>query len=64
MEHKGYARLPEVLAFTGVKKTTIYDWVNRGKFPKPVPLGDRSVGWKRSDLDIWAVERDQLRLAS
>jgi prophage regulatory protein len=38
-------RLPEVEAVTGKKRSQIYDDILDGRFPAPVPLGERAVGW-------------------
>lgn len=38
-------RRPDVEARTGLSRSTIYDWMKRGEFPKPVALGAwRSAG--------------------
>jgi prophage regulatory protein len=46
----------------GLSKTALYDKIQKGKFPKPVKLGPKSVGWLESELDQWiaarVVERD------
>ena len=34
----------EVQALENFSKSTHYDWVNRGLFPKPTKLGPRKVG--------------------
>ena len=49
-------RLPEVLARTGLSRSTIYVRVDQGLFPKPVSLGARAVGWIES-VDEWIQER-------
>ena len=50
-------RLPEVGARTGLSRSTIHVWVAEGRFPKPVPLGARSVGWIESELEEWLRDR-------
>ena len=50
-------RLPEVLARTGLSRSTIYVRVDQGRFPKPVSLGARAVGWIESEVDRWIQER-------
>ena len=52
-----FVRLREVMARTGLSRSTIYVWVAEGLFPKPVPLGDRSVGWIESELEDWLRDR-------
>lgn len=46
-------RRPEVEAITGLARSTIYDRVRNGRFPSPVILGARSVGWRQSDVEAW-----------
>ena len=50
-------RLPEVMARTGLSRTTIYRWRLAGRFPQPVRLGTRNVGWIESELEAWLRER-------
>ena len=50
-------RLREVMARTGLSRSTIYVWVAEGRFPKPVPLGERSVGWIEAELEKWLRDR-------
>jgi len=50
-------RRPEVQRLTGLARSTIYSWISRGLFPKPVRLGERLVGWRESDLRDWLAAR-------
>lgn len=52
-----FLRLPEVLARTGLARSTVYELVAAGKFPAPVRLGPRRVGWAESEIEKWAMER-------
>ena len=38
-------RLPTVLDRTGLSRSTVYQRVTEGRFPRPVSLGARAVGW-------------------
>lgn len=46
-------RRPDVENLTGLSRSTIYDWMKKGAFPKPVALGARLVGWRQSEIDAW-----------
>ena len=47
-------RLPAVRAVVGLSKSSIYERVKGGRFPKPIPLGSpRVVGWLESDITRW-----------
>lgn len=52
-----FLRLPEVLARTGLSRSTIYVRLEQGRFPRPVSLGGRAVGWIESEVDEWIRER-------
>ena len=49
-------RLAEVIARVGLAKTTIYDHIRAGMFPKPVDLGG-AVAWVESEIDAWIAAR-------
>ena len=46
-------RLPQVIAKTGLSRTTIYNRISDGLFPKPVNLGPRAVGWLNHEVNDW-----------
>ena len=41
----------------GLSARTIYREIKAGRFPKPVQLSARRVGWRESDLDAWLAAR-------
>lgn len=57
MAMKAFQRMPAVQERVGgVSRTTIYEWVKKGQFPKPVKIGGRAIAWRISDLDQWAAD--------
>jgi prophage regulatory protein len=46
-------RLPDVKARTGLGRSTIYQRISEGLFPKAVNLGSRAVGWLSKDVETW-----------
>ena len=50
-------RLPQVLARTGLSRSTIYAKVSTGEFPEPISLGARAVGWLADEVEAWLVAR-------
>jgi len=46
-------RLPIVLDRTGLSRSTVYQRVTEGRFPRPVSLGDRAVGWIETEDEEW-----------
>jgi prophage regulatory protein len=43
-------RLPATMAATGESRSTIYSKIKAGTFPKPVKLGQKSVGWVEDEI--------------
>ena len=54
-------RLIEVIASTGLARSTIYKYIAGGTFPKPVSLGERCVGWVESEIHDWILARIEER---
>lgn len=54
-------RLREVLSVTGLPRSTMYDYINKADFPKPISLGERSVGWVESEVLAWIASRIEIR---
>ena len=50
-------RLPQVQSRTGLSRSSIYLFVSQGRFPKPIQLGARSIGWLNSSIDTWIESR-------
>ncbi|NCO04306.1 MAG: AlpA family transcriptional regulator [Alphaproteobacteria bacterium] len=57
-EHKqSLLRLPEVIKRTGLSRSTIYAYIDKGDFPKPVKIGLRAVAWHEVKIDSWIKSR-------
>lgn len=52
---------PRVQELTSLPVSTLYAWVAQGRFPAPVRLGERSVGWRLSDVQGWLDSRVSTR---
>lgn len=46
-------RLAQVMARTALSRSTIYQLIANGKFPKQIKLGAYSVGWIEAEIDEW-----------
>lgn len=47
-------RVPEVLAQIGLSRSTLYQRLAEGSFPRPVRLGGRrAIGFLQADVDAW-----------
>ena len=40
-----------------IPASTMWDWIRKGQFPKPIKLGERFNAWKESDLIAWLDAR-------
>jgi len=50
-------KLKEVIEKTSLGRSTIYEFMTKGTFPKQVSLGAKSVAWLESEVDDWIMER-------
>ena len=50
-------RRREVEARTGLARSTIYDWIRSGHFPRPISLGSRAVRWQEHDIEQWSADQ-------
>ena len=51
-------RIKQVTERTGISKTTLYNWIKEGKFPKAIHVqGSRMSSWPSSDIDEWIAEQ-------
>lgn len=55
-----FLRRKQVETRTGLSRSTIYQYIKDGAFPKPVPLGPRAVAWLESDVSEWIAIRVKL----
>ena len=57
-------RLAAVEAKVGLKHAAIYKAINnQERFPKPIPLGPRAVGWLEHEVDEWLKQKAAKRSA-
>mgnify|MGYP000369959343 CR=1 FL=1 len=50
-------RRNELEKIVGLSRSGIYLRMDAGTFPRPIPLGGRSVGWLESDIQSWIDAR-------
>jgi prophage regulatory protein len=50
-------KLPSVINIAGISRTSIYNRIEDGTFPKQISLGERSVGWIKSEILEWIDSR-------
>lgn len=54
-------RIAQVIAVTGLSKATIYRYMDKGVFSRPIKLGEHSVGWIEEEVIAWIESRVQAR---
>jgi len=52
----GFIRLPAVLAVIPVSKSTWWEGVKSGRFPKSVKLSERITAWRAEDIRALIAE--------
>lgn len=50
-------RLPEVIRRTCKSRSSIYEDLQKCRFPRPVSVGKRSKGWIENEVALWVVEK-------
>ncbi len=50
-------RRREVENVTGKPRSSIYAGIAAGTFPKPIPLGEKAVGWLEDEIIQWQKDR-------
>lgn len=50
-------RLADVRSRVPYSRSTIYQLIAQGKFPKPISMGERAVAWLESEIDEWIEAR-------
>jgi prophage regulatory protein len=50
-------RLHQVMARTGLARSTLYERIQAGAFPTQISLGARAVGWLESDVEAWIARQ-------
>ena len=54
-----HLRRSAVEELTGLSRSTIYDLMRRGLFPRPVKLTGKAVAWPESAIAAWLASREQ-----
>lgn len=52
-----FMRLAEVRKAVALSRSTIYRMAERGGYPQPVKLGERSSAWVESEVRAWMQRR-------
>jgi prophage regulatory protein len=50
-------RLPEVLIRVGYRRSKVYALIKENRFPRPLDLGPRAIGFLESEVNAWIADR-------
>jgi prophage regulatory protein len=59
MDSTRVLRRGEVEKRVGLSRATIYAMMADGRFPRPVRLGLRAVGWPEDVIEAWLASRER-----
>lgn len=57
-------RRDEVERATGLPRSTLYAFMSQGRFPRPIKISEKSVGWLGTEIAAWQEARIAERDAS
>lgn len=55
--NKRVLRLPDVKNATGLSRSSIYQMMSEGSFPRNISLGKHAVGWLENEISDWINSR-------
>jgi excisionase family DNA binding protein len=41
----------------GLGRSTIYRWIDDGRFPGPIEIGPGCVRWREDEVEAWKADR-------
>ena len=50
-------KLQQVMAITGLARSTVYRYCTEKDFPRPVQLGNRNVAWVEAEIQEWLEQK-------
>ena len=54
-------KLPEVIKITALSRSTIYSYIQKNSFPKPVRIGTRAVAWLETEILDFLNQKTEMR---
>lgn len=54
-------RMRELRSVVGLGHSQIYLLVAKNKFPRPVHISERAVGWRSDDIAEWIEARERVK---
>ena len=56
-----HLRRAAVEELTGLSRSSLYDQMKKGLFPRAVKLTAKAVAWREDDIASWLASRDQVK---
>jgi len=53
----GFWRVPKVLSYLGISRSTLYRAIDEGSFPRSVRLTKKVIAWDAAEIQRWAAAR-------
>lgn len=50
-------RLSDVKNITGLSRSSLYQMMNKGSFPKSINIGSRAIAWTDASVQEWIESR-------
>jgi len=50
---QNFLNMKDVQSITGKSRSTVYRWIAKGSFPRPIQLGENSVAWPAEAIENW-----------
>jgi prophage regulatory protein len=50
-------RRKQVIDRVGLSRSTLYSYMSKNLFPRPVRIGVRAVAWSEAAIDQWIADR-------
>ena len=54
-------RMAELRSVVGLGHSQIYVLMAKNKFPKPVQISERAVGWRSDDIQQWIDAKERVK---
>ena len=58
--HVLVVRMSRLVEMIDLSRSTVWKLLSEGKFPNPIRLGPRSIGWRIKDVEDWIECREQI----
>ena len=53
-----FYRVNDLTKILSVSRASIYNWLNKGTFPKPIKISNSVNVWRASDIQNWVNDKE------